>query len=71
MPSHLVEKPEKAESVSRTSSKADPRLVDPRQDIARPEGLAPVARHNLRQRLEVLLRKIFEGREEYLGWTPD
>jgi hypothetical protein len=26
---------------------------------------------NLRQRFEALLRKIFEGHEEFLGWTPD
>jgi len=26
---------------------------------------------NLRQRIQVLLRNIFEGHEEYLGMTPD
>jgi hypothetical protein len=26
---------------------------------------------NLRQRIKVLLRDIFEGHEEYLGVTPD
>jgi hypothetical protein len=26
---------------------------------------------NLRQRIEALLRKVFEGHEEFLGWTPD
>ncbi len=25
----------------------------------------------LRQRIEVQLRKVFEGREEFLGYTPD
>jgi len=26
---------------------------------------------NLRQRIQALLRKVFEGHEEFLGWTPD
>jgi hypothetical protein len=25
----------------------------------------------LRQRIEALLREVFEGHEEFLGWTPD
>jgi hypothetical protein len=38
------------------------------------QNFAAVSRHNslsLRQRIEVLLRDIFEGHEEYLGVTPD
>lgn len=26
---------------------------------------------SLRERIEALLREIFEGHEEFLGWTPD
>jgi hypothetical protein len=32
------------------------------------ENCAPVT---LKQRFEKLLREVFEGREEYLGLTPD
>ena len=32
------------------------------------ESCAPIP---MKQRLGKLLREIFEGREEYLGWTPD
>jgi hypothetical protein len=35
------------------------------QQVRQPE------RVNLRQRIEALLRKIFEGHEEFLGVTPD
>jgi len=35
------------------------------QEVHQPE------RAGLRQRIEALLRKIFEGHEEYLGCTPD
>ena len=38
------------------------------QTKVRTDELNPV---RLRQRIERLLHKIFEGREEYLGWTPD
>jgi hypothetical protein len=34
-------------------------------EVCRPE------RADLRQRIERLLRKIFEGHEEFLGMTPD
>ena len=32
------------------------------------ESCAPIT---MKQRLGRLLREVFEGREEYLGWTPD
>jgi hypothetical protein len=38
------------------------------------QDLAAASEHeslNLRQRVNVLLRDIFEGHEEYLGATPD
>jgi len=38
------------------------------------QDLAAVSEYeslNLRQRIKVLLRDIFEGHEEYLGVTPD
>jgi hypothetical protein len=38
------------------------------------QDLAAVSEHeslNLRQRIKVLLRDIFEGHAEYLGVTPD
>jgi hypothetical protein len=38
------------------------------------QDLAAASEHkslNLRQRIKVLLRDIFEGHEEYLGVTPD
>lgn len=49
--------------------------------IAKPESI-PVAQEaesqtdslkptSLKQRIEVWLREIFEGHEEFLGWTPD
>ena len=37
-------------------------------DDARTDELKIMA---LRQRIEALLRRIFEGHEEFLGWTPD
>jgi hypothetical protein len=35
------------------------------QEVCRPEHA------DLRQRIELLLREIFEGHEEFLGVTPD
>jgi len=32
------------------------------------ENCAPIT---MKHRLGRLLREVFEGREEYLGWTPD
>ena len=43
-----------------------PQAIDPL--VKQIEELQP---RTLRQRIEALLREIFEGHEEYLGVTPD
>jgi hypothetical protein len=40
-------------------------------DVDRTTEVRGQARPDLRQRIETLLREIFEGHEELLGYTPD
>jgi hypothetical protein len=53
---------------------ANPNIANPRlslhaqQTVSEPSELKLTG---LRQRIEALLREVFEGHEEFLGWTPD
>ena len=62
MPAELLERPAEIEE-SCDLAKIRPAV---RQTILRVEQKPPT-----RQRAETLWQKIFKGREEYLGWTPE
>ncbi len=48
---------------------ANPSLTLPAQQAASEANELKLTA--LRQRIEALLREVFEGHEEFLGWTPD
>ncbi len=74
MPTNVLEKPTTVESTPPGISKIGSSIVDPLTDRARSAQnnvsgeRKPLGR---RQRINLVLHDIFEGREEYLGWTPD
>ena len=68
MPTDLLEHPTVVEDVPRVAPKTGSTKVDPRKDHAR---LAPERERESGARVKGVLHDIFEGHEEYLGWTPD
>ncbi len=74
MPANVLEKPTTVESTPPGASRIGSSIVDPLADRARSvqQNLSserkPLSR---RQRINLVLHDIFEGREEYLGWTPE
>ena len=71
---NLLEKPTTLEDAPREVSRIRPIVTDPIRDAARSaqQDVSKTSeRKPLRHRIELLLREVFEGREEFLGWTPD
>ncbi|MFZ3265888.1 MAG: hypothetical protein WA172_17915 [Terriglobales bacterium] len=74
MPANVLEKPTTVESTPPGVSRVGSTRVDPLADRARSAQQnvsgerQPLSR---RQRIDLVLHNIFEGREEYLGWTPE
>lgn len=76
MPTDLLEKPVTVEdappAVRKPRSAVTDVLGNGRRAVRPP--VSETSEHkpsNLQQRIRILLRKIFEGHEEFLGWTPD
>jgi hypothetical protein len=66
MPTDLLEKPgtvQEAPKAVAPAAKTDVRAVP--LTSTEESGVAP------HSGIEIVLRRIFEGYEEYLGWTPD
>ena len=74
MPANVLEKPATVESTPLGVSRIGSNVADPLADRARSaqqnvsSERKPLSR---RQRINLVLHDIFEGREEYLGWTPE
>jgi len=72
MPSTLLERPAEVEE-SPQSSLRTKLLTDQTARSGTDKTREPGRDQSLsrRQRMEIQLHEIFEGHEEFLGWTPD
>lgn len=74
MRANVAEKPATVESTPPGVSRIGSSMVDPLADRARSAQQNVSGERKLlsrRQRINLVMHHIFEGREEYLGWTPD
>ena len=69
MPANVLEEPAVVESTPREASTIGSTVIDPLENRAKQHVFGEYGALSLRQRIDVLLHDIFEGREEFLGWT--
>jgi len=71
MPSELLEKPAEVDIAPRKAAAARETRAQDEQLTPRPAKSDRPRLITRRQRFEQLVHEIFEGREEFLGRTPD
>ncbi|MGO8795074.1 MAG: hypothetical protein ACLQLC_09645 [Candidatus Sulfotelmatobacter sp.] len=69
MPANVLEKPVTDSATSPVTTEAvGKRVESAQQPISKTSDSQPVNRH---QKMRKNLRAVFEGHNEFLGWTPD